>query len=305
MSTDAATPPSPVVLVGVDGSEPGLQATRWAAREARRRRARLRLVHVVLGFDESWLTDPEIGRGYRDALLGMARARLAAARRAALAAAPGADVEERLSAGDPAQRLTEESGAAQLVVLGDRGLGGFSGLLLGSVAVAVTQHADCPVVVTRGPAPGETLPGADAPVVVGVDGSPLSEAALAFAFEAAALRAVPLVAVHAWWDILVDPGAAPFLDLASADAREQEVLAERLAGWGEKYPDVPVRRVVVPDRPARALVSRSHDAGLVVVGSRGRGGFTGLLLGSVSHALLHHAACPVAVVRPRAAGASR
>lgn len=283
------------VVVGVDGSEPGLRATRWAAREARRRCVPLQLMNVILGFDEPWLADPNVGEGYREALLGLAHERLAAARAAALAAAPGVEVEERLAAGDPAQRLTEEAAEAQLVVLGDRGLGGFSGMLLGSVAVTVAQQAGCPVVVTRGPAAGE-----DAPVVVGIDGSPVSESALAFAFDAAAVRRVPLVAVHAWWDVLVDPAAAPFLDVAAAEAREQEVLAERLAGWGEKYPDVAVRRVVVADRPARALVDRSHDAQLVVVGSRGRGGFTGLLLGSVSQALLHHAACPVAVVRPAA-----
>lgn len=293
------------VVVGVDGSEPGLRASRWAAWEARRRGVPLRLVHVILGFDEPWLADPNVGEGYREALLGLAHGRLAAAREAALAAAPGVSVEDRLAAGDPAQRLTEESVEAELVILGDRGLGGFSGLLLGSVAVAVAQRAECPVVVARGPVPGEAPSGEDAPVVVGIDGSPVSEAAVAFAFDAAAVRRVPLVAVHAWWDVLVDPAAAPFLDLAAAEAREQEVLAERLAGWSEKYPDVVVRRVVVPDRPARALVERSHDAQLVVVGSRGRGGFTGLLLGSVGRTLMQHAACPVAVVRPHPAGVPR
>ena len=152
------------------------------------------------------------------------------------------------------------------------------------------------MVVVRGsvPAPPE------GPVVVGVDGSPTSEAAVGFAYEAAATRGVPLVAVHTWWDLMVDPTFAPLLDWDALEADEREVLAERLAGWGEKYPDVHVQRLVMHDRPARALLAQAAGAQLVVVGTRGRGGVAGLLLGSVSHALLHHAPCPVAVVRPDA-----
>jgi nucleotide-binding universal stress UspA family protein len=184
-----------------------------------------------------------------------------------------------------------------MVVLGDRGLGGFTGLLIGSVAVAVTAHAACPVVVVRGPESDLTAPLPE-PVVVGVDGSSTSEAALAFAFEEASLRRVPLVAVHVWRDLLLDATLAPLLDWDAIESDERQVLAERLAGWSEKYPDVAVRRLVAYDRPARALVGESGRAQLVVVGSRGRGGLHGMLLGSVSQALLHHAHCPVAVVRP-------
>jgi nucleotide-binding universal stress UspA family protein len=191
--------------------------------------------------------------------------------------------------------LQAESTRAELVVLGDRGLGGFTGLLIGSVATGLSAHASCPVVVVRGPEPDGAVPRQE-PVVVGIDGSPLSEAAVAFAFEAAARRRVPLVAVHAWRDLLVDPTLAPLVDWDAAEVDEREVLAERLAGWGGTYSDVAVRRLVVRDRPARALVDESRRAQLVVVGSRGRGGFTGLLLGSVSQALVHHAHCPVAVV---------
>jgi nucleotide-binding universal stress UspA family protein len=169
-------------------------------------------------------------------------------------------------------------------------------LLIGSVAVDLAAHASCPVVVVRGPEPDYTAPRPE-PVVVGVDGSPTSEAAVAFAFEAAALQNVPLVAVHVWHDLLVDPTMAPLLDWDVVESDEREVLAERLAGWTAKYPDVPVRRLVACDRPGRALVDESGRAQLVVVGSRGRGGFRGMLLGSVSQALLHHAHCPVAVVR--------
>jgi nucleotide-binding universal stress UspA family protein len=140
-------------------------------------------------------------------------------------------------------------------------------------------------------------------VVVGVDGSPTSEAALAFAFEAAATRGVSLVAVHTWWDLFVDPTMAPLPDWDAIEVDEREVLAERLSGWGEKYPDVPVQRLVERDQPAHALVEQSLRAQLVVVGSRGRGNFAGLVLGSVSHAVLHRAHCPVAVVRADSGGA--
>jgi nucleotide-binding universal stress UspA family protein len=135
--------------------------------------------------------------------------------------------------------------------------------------------------------------------MVGIDGSPISEAALAFAFEAAVARKVPLIAVHAWTDGVLEAAVAPLLDWDAIEVDEHRLLAERLAGWGEKYPDVEVRRVVARDRPAHALIEQATviAAQLVVVGSRGRGSAAGLVLGSVSHAVLHHSPCPVAVVR--------
>lgn len=214
--------------------------------------------------------------------------------------APDLAIEQEVVTGFPVPVLTDEAARAQLVVLGDRGLGGFTGLLVGSVAVAVTTHAPCPVVVVRGPTPDAPRP-SDGPVVVGIDGSPTSEAAVEFAFEVADLRGVPLVAVHAWTDYEIGSTMVAVLDGEAIDADEHRLLAERLAGWSEKYPDVPVQRLVTRCRPARTLVEQSEYAQLVVVGSRGRGGFAGLMLGSVSHALLHHAACPVAVVRPATA----
>jgi nucleotide-binding universal stress UspA family protein len=234
----------------------------------------------------------------RDAVLG----HLDTAARAAARVAGDLEIERVEVTGFPEAVLEAESRWAELVVVGNRGLGGFTGLLIGSVAVALAAHAECPVVVVRGAEPDQAAPLPE-PVVVGVDGSPQSEAALAFAFAAADLRRVPLVAVHAWWDLLVDPTMAPLVDWDAAEADEHEVLAERLAGWTQTYPDVPVRRLVVRDRPARALVEESGRAQLVVAGSRGRGGLRGMLLGSVSQALLHHAHCPVAVVRQSAASA--
>ncbi len=196
--------------------------------------------------------------------------------------------------GSASSVLLAEARDAALVVLGNRGLGGFAGLLLGSVAVQVSAHADGPVLVVR----GESR--ADGPVVVGVDGSELSQEAVRFAFEEAAWRGTELVAVHAWlYPTPVGPGdILPLVyDLDAFRDEEERVLAEAVAGWSERYPEVPVRRRLVRGSPGRALVEESRTAQLVVVGARGRGALGGLLLGSVSHAVLHHAHCPLAIVR--------
>lgn len=165
----------------------------------------------------------------------------------------------------------------------------------------MAAHAACPVVVVRGPEPDS---GSDVlrPIVVGV-GEPLDcEAAVRFAFEAAAARAVPLVAVHAWrYPVLLVPGAAVLVDWAAVAAEECQPLVDAVARWGKKFPAVRVEQVVVRGDPARELVERSTAAQLVVVGTRGHGSVAGMFLGSVSHALIHHSTCPVAVVRPAVA----
>lgn len=292
--------PGRTVVVGVDGSESARRAVRWAAQEAVRRGLPLRVVTAFEWVHGEPIGHVALGRSYRDIMLGVARQQLADAVRVAENEQPALDVQPQLVVGFPIRVLIAEAQRAELVVIGDRGLGGVTGLLIGSVAVALAAHGECPVVVVRGEA---DAPDPTAPVVVGVDGSPTSEAALAFAFEAATARGVPLVAVHTWWDLLVDQTMAPLLDWDAIENEEREVLAERLAGWGEKYPDVRVQRLVMRDRPSRALVEQSMRAQLVVVGSRGRGGAAGLLLGSVSHAVLQRAHCPVAVVRPEPAAA--
>jgi nucleotide-binding universal stress UspA family protein len=271
------------VVVGVDGSEQALFAVRWAAPEAHRRRVPLRLVHVVA------LPD----RSHREALLAAAREVTHTAAAEAGRSVPGVDVEEQVLIGRLVESLISEARRAQLTVVGDRGRGGFAGLLVGQVPLALAGRCASPLVVVRA---AEAKPGA--PVVLGVDGSPASEAATAFAFEQAAVRAVPLVAVHTWWDLFVGPELKPLLDWEAIEADEHLVLAERLAGWCEKYPDVAVRRLVTRHRPAGTLVEQSRVAQLLVVGSRGRGRLRAAVLGSVSHAVLHHAACPVAVVPP-------
>ncbi|GAA3873613.1 universal stress protein [Saccharothrix violaceirubra] len=277
------------IVVGVDGSDSALDAVRWAATEAARHRVPVRLVHSYLMPDYAYpgvVVDP--GEVRRE--LEARGAKWLAAARAEVRHVP---VDAELVHGGPAATLIERSEGARMVVLGAHGQGGFAGRLLGSVPTAVTAHGHCPVVVVRGePSSG--------PVVVGVDGSPVSEAALDYAFEAASTRDAPLVAVHAWTDWLVESafGGLATPDAETVEADERRLLAERLAGRQEKFPDVKVDRVVVHDRPVRALMAHAARAALVVVGSRGRGGFTGMLLGSTSQALVHHAPCPVAVVRP-------
>jgi len=277
------------VVVGVDGSVSAYRAVEWAAGEAHRRGVGLRLVRAF-----SWTTaDHPTGwvARYRDEMLDVSRRQVARALRVAADTRPDVEAEFAVEIGAPIEVLSSEARRAQLLVLGDRGLGEVAGLVLGSVAVSLAARGACPVVVVRG-----ERAGADGPVVVGVDGSPVSEAALAFAFDAAAARGVDLVAVHAWSPTAIDEELASLVEWdASA---ESAVLAERLAGWGQKYPQVEVRRTVVRDGAVRALVTASAGAQLVVVGSRGRGNAAGLLLGSVSHGVLHGAHCPVAVVRP-------
>jgi nucleotide-binding universal stress UspA family protein len=184
------------------------------------------------------------------------------------------------------------------VVVGSRGLGGYAGLVVGSIAVAVATHGHCPVVVVRGADP-QSEPRQEGPVVVGVDGSATSRTAARFAFQAAALRNAPLVAVHAWSDLPVTTVWELTTDWRTVQAQESAALDQWLADGRALCPDVHVEHVVVRDGPARLLLEHARDAQLVVVGSRGRGGFRGLLLGSTSQALIHHATCPVAVVPPQ------
>jgi nucleotide-binding universal stress UspA family protein len=284
------------VVVGVDGSGSAYRAVEWAAAEAARRGVALRMVRAFSWTTSAWSTERRLrAQQRRDQLLETARHQLARAARVAADTRSEVEATTQVEIGSPVEVLASEARRAQLLVLGDRGLGGLTGLVLGSVAVALAARAACPVVIVRGDDRG--LGSDEGPVVVGIDGSPLSEAALAFAFDAAAARGAALVAVHALSPAAVDTALEQLVGGDAVGAEEDAVLAERLAGWGQKYPQVTVRRTVVPDSAARALVDASVGARLVVVGSRGRGNATGLLLGSVSHGVLHAAHCPVAIVR--------
>ena len=282
------------VVVGVDGSESALDAVRLGATEADLRHRPLLVVHAFAWSQMRVPVGPVPGGppegGFRNAADRLVEAAVDVARRAA----PSVPVVSSIDDGFAAPVLLRHARTAAMVVLGNRGLGGFGDLIIGSIAVHVAAHATCPVVVAKGTAH------VGGPVVVGVDGSAVSDHAVGFAFDEADRRDVPLVAVHAW-RYPVPTGAGDMLplvyDLDQVGAEETALLAEATAGWCERYPDVHVTRRVYRSRPAKALVEESADAGLVVVGARGRGGFSGLLLGSVSHAVLHHAQCPVAIVR--------
>lgn len=278
-----------VLVAGVDGSDGSRMALRWAARAARERGLRLRLVHALPALPAPC---PRGDPTY-DQLLEVAAEQgsvmLAEAREAAEEVAPGLAVETALRPERPAEALVDESGGAALLVLGTPGLRPFGRILFGSVTVALAAHAKCPVALIR-PHIGEDRPPAEGPVVVGVDG-PSSEEAVAAAFEEASWRAARLVAVHCL------PGNHWTSDSAALAEHEHELLAQRLAGWQEKYPDVTVDRVVSADRPAERLLDFADRAQLLVVGSRGRGGVRGLALGSTSQALMSYALCPVLVAR--------
>ncbi|MDX3189736.1 universal stress protein [Streptomyces sp. MN03-5084-2B] len=296
------TATEPRITVGVDGSAGSTAAVTWAAKLAARRHLQLKIVHGL----------QVAGLYYGGGMTGIGAATLfeavqkdgerAIAEARTIAASVDKDlvIITDLPNDPPVPTLIDESRHARMLVVGRTGTGGFTGMLVGGTAATVAAHAHCPVAVIRGRHDSTAVPEAG-PVAVGIDGSPNSEQAIGVAFEEASLRGVPLVAVHAWNDVVYEDtrGTARILTQPeSLEEGEDRLLTERLAGWPEKYPDVEIRRVLVRDRPRHALLEASEEAQLVVVGSRGRGGFTGMLLGSTSQALVHHAQCPVLVVRP-------
>ncbi|MFI5916767.1 universal stress protein [Dactylosporangium sp. NPDC051541] len=266
------------IVVGYDGSPEARRAVDWAAAEATRIGRGLR---IVTTYDITW------PGAYYAAVAEQTEAAEQAAQ--ALVTAIAAGVRQRqatihveaVTAASPAAATLLDHGdaGAHLLVVGNRGAGGLTNLLLGSVSQQVATHAKVPVAVVRG-RPDPSV----GPVVAGVDGSPSGDSALGLAFEAARSRGRVLVAIRAY---PADGGN---------ETLERAALEESLTTWRHKYPDVPVAPQVADGRPAAVLVDASRTATLVVVGSRGHGGFTGLLLGSVGQQLMHHADCPVLIV---------
>jgi nucleotide-binding universal stress UspA family protein len=294
-----SSPTRTTIVVGVDGSTSALHAALWAADEAAQRRLRMRLVYANNEFSFGATGGLAPPQSFFDAMQAAGFQLLADVESAVREVHPDLDISVNLQTAAPVPSLLAQTEDALLLVLGSRGTGGFRGILVGSTAVALVAHGDCPVAVIRG-ATEDASPPAEGPVVVGVDGSPTSDAAIATAFDEASWRGAGLVAVHAWSEYASDHVRFEALDEGREQVEqvENELLAQRLAGWQEKYPDVDVRRVVTPGRPVEKLLDYAAGAQLIVVGSRGNGGFSGMLLGSTSQALIRHATCPLMVVRP-------
>lgn len=273
--------PAGTVVVGLDGSSSSRSALLWAVDQAVAENRPLTLVHAAPGASQ------------HDGPMILEHARAEVSRRA-----PGLTVHELTGSAGPREVLTGLADRAALVVVGSRGRGPVRSLLLGSVGVALTRHARCPVVVVRPGSRGAVRNG----VLVGVDGSVRSQAALELAFRQASLHRLPLTVMHTFVDVVVDgtsvgsPVPIP-VDVRTADLEEERlILAESLAGMGEKYPDVPVRAELARGLAAECLLHEASRMNLVVVGSHDGGTASEVLLGSVAATVVEHATCPVVVV---------
>lgn len=286
------------IVVAVDGSPASTVAAGWAAREAAMRHIPLTVVHAVstpaatfppVPYPESLVTSLE----------DEGKKAIMHATKVAEDAMPAdrvVPIGRKLVYSPPVPTLLKMSDAAEMIVMGSAGRGLLARGLLGSVSSAVVRHANCPVAVVR----DEELPDPrNAPVLLGTDGSPASELATEIAFDEASRRGVDLVALHAWSDAAVVEVFE--IDWPAVEGEAERSLAESLAGWQERYPDVTVHRLIAQDRAARHLIDKSETAQLVVVGSHGRGSLSRMLLGSVSNAVLHSVRVPIIVARPPSA----
>jgi nucleotide-binding universal stress UspA family protein len=284
------------IVVGIDDSPSARAAVQWAARDAELRNVPLTLVHAVSPEVSTWLRAPApagVLRWQQDHGRRLVDEALKVVEAASRGGGPAAVQSEILSTA-AVPTLIDLSKDAEMVVAGSQGSGRWPGQRLGSVSSGLLRHAHCPVAVVHDEdAPGPPL--SQAPVLLGVDGSAASELATAIAFDEASRRRVGLVAPHAWSDL--DAADWAETDWLTTQSAAEEVLAERLAGWQEQYPDVDVRRTVVQAQPARQIAERSEGAQLVVVGGRGRGGFAGMLVGSVGETVAQMARVPVIVAR--------
>ncbi len=285
----------PPVVVGYDGSELSTAALDWAGDEARLRNVGVRVV-VARGLATAMVPGmpviPAWPGDVADSVLDEARSRLHEAH-------PDLVVTTDEVVGGPARVLIDASVDAEVVVVGRASQQPLTEAVVGSTSAQLVAHASCPVVVVDQPSGG---PRVDR-VVVGVDGSEAGQAALSYAFEEASLRRVPLIAVHAWWLDVPEKIGLSWLSeesVAKIAGTEEAVLSEALAGWSEKDPDVHITEVVSRERPVDAILLHARRGALIVVGGRGRGGFAGLVLGSVSQGLLHRPReCPLVVVPTR------
>ncbi len=281
------------VVVGFDGSETSLLTAKWAAAEAELRGLGLTLVNALIPPTSGGTFGPGMAVGL-DTLEDIRKAAQVTLDEVA-ATLSGSDIQSIVQIGSPTGVLLEASESAALIVVGSRGHGGFKELLLGSVSSQLAAHSDCPVIVMR----HETDANRDS-LVVGIDGSESSDAALRFAFATASLHKWKLVAVHAWdvpsFDLVILPNTPVPMDFENIADSEVRLAAEVLAGFETEYPDVEVEQVVTRGNAVKALLEASPSAAMIVVGTRGHGQVVSSVLGSVSHGVLHKAKVPVAVV---------
>jgi nucleotide-binding universal stress UspA family protein len=281
---------SALIIAGTDGSTGATAAVEWAADDAARTGLPLRLVTAV----HRWPNDiPRfVVLDGEDVMTRGARKILDEAEATARTRQPAIEVSTTLVEGLPPVVLRDQGQDAAEIVIGRRGLGGFAGAVIGSVSMHVAGHAHCPVVVVRpgrAPAHGE--------ITVGIDGSDACEPALAYAFEQAKLRGCTLRAIYAWQLPVHVYAPEIAYDMDEIRIAQYAVVADRLATWQQKYPEVSLIEDVRCAHPVEALTKASTGSDLLVVGSHGRGALGSLLLGSVSRGVLHHAYCAVAVVR--------
>lgn len=290
------------VVVGYDTSEQSAAAVRWAAQEALRSQSELVVVHVW-GFAHQ--PQGEASRTWlREQVLAGVQAVADEGALLGAEAAPGVTATGVVGHGSPAQALVDRSAEARMLVLGRHGTGRFQEMVLGSVAVAAVQHATCPVAVVPQEAVDRHLRGL---VVVGIDGSAGGDGALVTAAEEATLRGADLRVVTTWTSTPISSTMAYWVE-AYPDVSPDEVAmtqAERVQatareGFAQDHPDLEVSWDIAEGPASRVLVRASSDADLTVVGARGLGGLTGLLLGSVSRAVVRGAHSPVLVTRSEA-----
>lgn len=288
------------IVVGTDGSFAAASAVRWAVAEAGRRRCG---VHLVYAYGDR-LTGPN-SPSWSDPAQEYGQAVLAQAVHDLVQAAPGLVVTSSLVHAHPITALAQLAEHAVLVVVGAHGESSGSEFILGSIASRAISHLPGVVVVVRSGAEPQK-----GPIIVGLDGSAASEAAIEFAFEEATLQQLPLTAVRVWDDSSYRASPWSYAMIATDEHIEQEegdLLRAQLDPWKHKFPEVIVTAEVLHGRPATAILDRVGDGAkfrspsLIVVGSRGHSGLAGRLAGSTSNALIAHSRCPVAVVHPQAA----
>jgi nucleotide-binding universal stress UspA family protein len=287
------------IVVGIDGSPASQQALNWALGTASRRRIGVRIVHAAELWRAKLRSDSDDASAPATQVREHGQRLVDEAAEIAKRSYPDVQVSREFIVGTAAHVLMEQSETADLLVVGNRGVGGFTGLLLGSTALKVASHAPCTVVAVPF-APGGLA--SRHGIVVGVDFSGDTQAVLEFAFREAEDLGERITAVHAWRNpnLLGPAPAVPLIfDLDLVAGQQRVRLTDSLSGWAERYPGVELVTKSPIGHPAKVLVDEAHAAALLVVGTRGHGEVRSLVLGSVSHAVLHHAVAPVAVVRTR------